>query len=318
MSTFGGGKDVTQNYNTQNNVSSGSTSSKVTQPKWVRTQGRSLYEKARKSIPTKFTPYAGERVAGYGAGYDQSKATLAGMKTTTASNYGDTRSKLDEIYNSQKGALNKTAADYINPYIGAVLDPTLRGINEQRKTQGLEDNREATMAGAFGDPQRGIRRAVSNAKFNQQANDATNQAYSQGWDRGQTQHNTELERIMRMPGMYQSLDQQNFDQNSAIGKAEANFGLADQALAQKHLDVAYDNDLKSKSFGLERSQALLQLLNQVPTDKNASGTTHSTSVGNGAGANVTQSPNDLMQLFGKVTGGVAGGWAEGGFKNPFG
>jgi hypothetical protein len=250
------GKDITQTFS--NNASTGTTSSTVRAPAWQKAHGKKLFLDARKKTPKTFKPYAGPRVAGYGQGYEDSKGTLAGMKATTGWNYGNNRSRLDELYNSQKGALGKTAADYINPYIGKVLEPTLRGIDEQRQAQGREINRDATMAGAFGDPQRGIRRAVSDNKFNTQASDATHRAYSDGWDRGQTQHNTELQRLMQMPSMYQSLDQQNFDQNAAIGKAEANFGVADQALQQKHHDVAYDNWLKKRGFGLERSQALMQ------------------------------------------------------------
>src|SRR5215211_4166348 len=159
---------------------------------WMASKGKSLYNSAAGSLGKTFTPYKYNRVADYGAGYDQSKSILNTMMGDTGWTWGQNRGKLDELWGANKGAMTKTDADYMSPYTDQVLQPQLREIDEARRTQGLEDNRAATMAGAFGDPQAGIRRATSNAKFTQQIADTTGKTYNDAFMFGHNARESEL------------------------------------------------------------------------------------------------------------------------------
>ena len=292
--------DITSQNSTSTNTSQSGPEN------WMRTAGHTLYSQAAKSLPTSFKPYGGARVAGYGSGYNLGKADLAGMKRDSASWFNQNRGKLDQLWGANAGAMHKTAKDYMNPYVQGVLDPQLRGIEEDRKRQGLEDDRSATMAGAFGDPRAGLRKGVTNGKYATLKNDATQKGYHDAYEAGRAEHESEYARLMALPGMYSGIEAQRFGQQGAITEGDTKFGLADQALAQKKLDVKYDNYQKKMAYRTNRADTLMKLLGEVPHNQQASANT----VASGWGSQ--PAPQIGWQLAGQALGGYMGGKFGGG------
>src|SRR5215207_5593224 len=154
---------------------------------WVQNEGSNLYKEMKNSTPRNYKIYKGERVADYGEDYYTARQNIRDLDAAGTPDLDKYSGILDDLYGMDKEYLGKSMQQKMNPYTAAVLDPTLRAINEQRGMALNEEAASATMAGAFGDPQAGIGRALSGEKFAQATTDASNQAYSQAWDKAQKQ-----------------------------------------------------------------------------------------------------------------------------------
>lgn len=270
---------------------------------WMQDEGQSLYNQAQSSIPASFTPYAGERVAGYGPTYDQAQGMIQGLAQNPSQDLGTARTTLDQIRNSSNNDINKTAADYINPYSASVLDPVLRTIGQARSDELLQNNAQATAAGAFGDPQAGIARALTNDKYNTQVSDAANRVYSDAWDKGQAQANTVMSRMMQLPQMYQGLDNAEFNRTTALSRYLTGFAQMDQQQKQQNDNIDYENwQNKNGGYATNRLGVLMQLLNATP---------HSVTTNGSSTTRSEQPDNSTEQLLGKL-GGTALGAVLGG------
>jgi hypothetical protein len=270
---------------------------------WMQDEGSALYNNAASAVPEKFTPYKGERVADYGQDYYDARDMVRGIDVNSP-DMQKFRTVLDTLYDRDSDYLKGSTKDHMDPYTAAVLDPTLRNLNDQRLLQSNEDNRAATMAGAFGDPQAGIAHALSNDKFNSQVSDATNKAYSDAWRNAQGQENLVSARLSDTGKGYGTLDQALFNKTTALGKILSQFGMADQAHKQALDDVDYDNFKMGKQGGwaMTRSGALMQLLNATPHDEIQTG--HSTEV-------EKSQDNSGLQMLGKLAGTALGAYFGG-------
>lgn len=269
---------------------------------WVQDEGQGLYEDAKNSMPATFQKYGGERVADYGQDYYKARGMVEGIDPNSA-DLGKFGSVLDQLYGMDSDYLKGSVQDHMNPYTQAVLDPTVRALNQQRALQLNEDNAAATSAGAFGDPQAGIARSLSNDKYNTEVSDATNRAYSDAWTAAQNQQNVAASRLASTGQGYGALDQAKFNRSSQLAKFLTQFGLADQQQHQAHDDVAYNNWLmRHGGYSQQKNSYLMQLLNSTPHDTVADGVSTTST---------KESDNSLLQLLGKL-GGAALGGATGG------
>jgi hypothetical protein len=265
---------------------------------WMRDEGQDLYNTAKDGMPDAFKPYDGERVADYGTDYNTAKTMVEGIDPNSPT-LGKFKDVLDQLYGQDSAYLKGTTQDHMNPYTSAVLDPTIRNLNEQRGDQLLRDNAEATSAGAFGDPQAGIAKSLSNDRFNTQISDATNRAYSDAWDKAQNQDNLVAARLASTGQGYGALDQAQFNRTSQLAKFLTQFGLGDQQLGQAKDDVAYNNDLMAKGgYQQQRVSFLNQLLNATP---------HNTTMNGSSNTTTTEPDNSGLQLLGKIGGTILGG-----------
>jgi hypothetical protein len=272
---------------------------------WVRDEGKSLYDAADAAVPTKFKKYGGERVADYGDDFYDARDMVRGMEVDTPE-LKQFKSVLDTLYNKDADYLKGSTKDHINPFIDAVLAPQLRKLNEARELQIGEDNHAATMSGAFGDPQAGIARALSNNKFNELTADTTGAAWKDGWDRAQTQENVAAGRFAQTGQGYGALDQAKFNKGTALSQFLTKFGLAEQQRKQALDDVDYDDWKMAKQGGWQmlRGTNLMNLLNQTPHKMISDGTKHSEKETDDGGAGMF---NMIGKVVGAAVGGIAGG-----------
>jgi hypothetical protein len=272
---------------------------------WVRDAGKGLYDSAAGAIPKNWKAYKGERVADYGEDFYEARDRVRNMEVDTPE-LKQFQSVLQQLYDKDSAYLKNGVEKNMNPFIDAVLSPQLRKLDEARKLQLNEDDARATMSGAFGDPQAGIARSLSNDRYNTQTSDATGAAYKDGWDRAQNQENIAAARFSDTGKGFATLDQAKFNKGTALAQFLTKFGLADQELRQAKDDVKYDDWKMDKQGGWEmlRGTNLMNLLNATPHKTIMDGTRHSEKETDDGGAGA-------MAMIGKVVGAAVGGIAGG-------
>jgi hypothetical protein len=290
----------TSKSNTTNRVETGPE-------QWVRDEGREATNLAISSLPTSFQAYGGNRVADFGWNYQHGKDVLGQMETDEANTYAGSVSRLDQLWNNASKALTTDARGYMNPYTEAVLNPQLRKLDESRKLQLNEDRRAATMAGAYGDPQAGIAKSLSNDRYNTLVADTTNKTYSDAYEKGRLERESDLGRLYTGQNMRRDLDQSHFNNKGQLVKANVGFGLQDQAQSQKHLDVAYDNWRQQQGWRVNRAQTINNLLNITPKSNISvsSGSYDGSATGNGS--STTPVANQGANVIGQAAGAALGG-----------
>jgi len=208
-----------------------------------------------------YTPYTGERVAGF------SPTELAGReRAAELAQLGLGMPQVEQAADVAQRASEFTYADpsrvqqYMNPYLEAALDPTLRALREQQ-TQTLQGlGTQASRAGAFGGSRQGVVEAEALKGFGQQMGDVIGTGYAQAFDRA-----TQLmgdEQARQLAGA--SALSQAANQLRSVGYADADvlrtLGAEERGLAQSKMDADYQQYLRSQAFPYEQLQARLSPL----------------------------------------------------------
>ena len=196
-----------------------------------------------------YTPYEGERVAGF------SPTELAGReRAAELAQMGLGMPQVQQAVDVASEAAQFTYADpaavqaRMNPFLQAALDPTLRAIREQQ-TQTLQGlGSQAQAAGAFGGSRQGIVEAEALKGFGQQMGDVIGTGYAQAFDRA-----TQLmgdEQARRLAGA-QALSQ-GANQLRSVGFADADvlrtLGAEERGLQQSQMEADYADYLRSQAF----------------------------------------------------------------------
>lgn len=220
-----------------------------------------------------YTPYAGERVAGF------SPTELAGReRAAELAQLGIGMPQVEQAVDVASEAARFTYADpaavqaRMNPFLQAALDPTLRAIREQQTATMQNLGSQAQAAGAFGGSRQGVLEAQTLGQFGQQMGDVIGTGYAQAFDRA-----TQLmgdEQARRLAGA-QALSQ-GANQLRQIGFADADvlrtLGAEERGLQQAQLESDYNEYLRSQAFPYQQLQARLsplgygsQVANAAPT-----------------------------------------------------
>ena len=208
-----------------------------------------------------YTPYTGERVAGF------SPTELAGReRAAELAQLGLGMPQVQTAADVAQRAAEFTYADpsrvqqYMNPYLEAALDPTLRAIREQQTQtmQGLGS--QAAAAGAFGGSRQGVLEAQTLGRFGQQMGDVIGTGYAQAFDRATNLMGDEQSR--QLAGA--SALSQAANQLRQVGFADADvlrtLGAEERGLQQAGMEADYGEYLRSQAFPYQALQARLSPL----------------------------------------------------------
>jgi len=221
----------------------------------------SALEQAEDVASLGYTPYTGERVAGF------SPTELAGReRAAELAQMGLGMPQVQQAVDVASEAAQFTYADpaavqaRMNPFLQAALDPTLRAIREQQ-TQTLQGlGAGAARAGAFGGSRQGVVEAEALKGFGQQMGDVIGTGYAQAFDRA-----TQLmgdEQARRLAGA-QALSQ-GANQLRSVGFADADvlrtLGAEERGLQQSQMEADYAYYLRSQAFPYQSLQARLSPL----------------------------------------------------------
>jgi hypothetical protein len=269
------------------------TNQNVNLPTWVNQGSKDIYSFAKDWGVNngEYTPYGGDRTAGFGSSWDPSKAFITGQIGQSNPDIDAARAQVQGVLGSLDP--NKTAQDYMNPYIDGVLNPTIRGINESFDRQRTNLAASKTSAGAFGDVSHSVDKALMNRDQGIATGEATGKAYADAFGAGQAQRNAVLSQIMGGAGALSGLGNQQFQQNMTAANAGAGMGATEQGVEQKGIDSQIADWVKAQGWGGETATRMAQILAMLPTNKNITGTTTS-----------TQPDNSGMALLGSVLGSI--------------
>lgn len=226
-----------------------------------------------------YTPFAGERVAGFSptevAGRERA-AQLAqmGLGMPQAQQAADVASQAAGFTYADPSAVQAR----MNPFLQAALDPALRELRAQQDItlQGL--GAQAARAGAFGGSRQGVLEAETLRGFGQQMGDVLSQGYASAFDRA-----TQLmgdEQARQLAGAQALSGAAN--QLRQLGFADADvlrtLGAEERGLAQAGMEADYAEFLRSQAFPAQQLTARLaplgygsQVAQAAPTINQPSG-----------------------------------------------
>ena len=138
------------------------------------------------------------------------------------------------------------AANYMNPYLSAVLAPQLSELQRQAQIAQMNTGSKLSQAGAYG----GSRQAIMNAELQrnllQEANKAIGTGYSTAYDKAMQQFNTEQEQSKGIAGML------------------AGAGAAQRAIEQEGITADLNEFLQQRDYPMKQLQFQQSMLQGLP------------------------------------------------------
>ena len=106
------------------------------------------------------------------------------------------------------------AANYMNPYLSAVLNPQLAELRRQNDITNMASNAKATQAGAFGGSRQALMNAENDRNMMQEMNKTVGQGYANAYDKAMGQFNTEQGQAKTLADMMSTAgqEQRNIEQ----------------------------------------------------------------------------------------------------------
>ena len=147
---------------------------------------------------------------------------------------------------STTGQPTGIAAQYMNPYLQAVLDPQLAELRRQNDITQMKTNAGLTSQGAFGGGRQAIMNAENNRNMMQEMNKTVGQGYANAYDKAMQQFNTEQGQAKTLADM--------------LGAA----GAAQRDIEQQGITADYNEFLAQRDYPMKQTQYLQSMLQGLP------------------------------------------------------
>lgn len=169
-------------------------------------------------------------------------------------------------------------ADYMNPYLDAVLAPQLREIERQGAMQRLDLNALATGAGAFGDARHGVMESEQQRNQSQLMTDTAGRAHADAFNAAMGMRANDMARLFETDQFNANAVERGLDRVLGGGKALEQLGETERAnmlsqiqalissgdimrrSEQAGLDVDYDEYLRRQDEPLKDINTMLSIL----------------------------------------------------------
>jgi len=259
-------------------------------PRWLKRGARHTWDFSKNLANQQFSPYGGERVAGFSpdtmAAFDMfrggaSANPYAAAQAGAQGFMGYQPQQLQTQYNAPQFA-GSDLSPYMNPYTNEVIDRSMADIERSRQMADSSMNAQAAAAGAFGGSRHGVANALTNEGFSRQAGDTAANLRLQGFntaagllenDLGRQWAATELGQRsawanqqadlaganlgLNATGMYGDLIGAQQGLQQSYGDRMMGAGMMADQRQQSLLDVPYQDYLTQQNWGL-RQQGILQ------------------------------------------------------------
>ena len=241
-----------------------------------------------------FTPYAGERVAGFDPLQQQAMAGYGAL--SLPSEYGIAGGVMQELATKTPEQRAAQLGQYTQQYTQSVIDPTIAAMQRERAKAITGEEAALARAGAFGsrgDVYMGERQGEYEARMGQ----TIGQLQAQGYQGAVARMQAEDAARAAAAGQLASLGGQSLGQQMAILQGQMGAGGMQQALEQQRLDVPYMDYQMAQQFPLTQFSALTTGTGQLPYGSTVTTRDPWGTVGKlmGAGADL-------------ATGGATAGW----------
>ena len=138
------------------------------------------------------------------------------------------------------------AANYMNPYLQAVLNPQLDELRRQNDITNMNTNAKFTSAGAFGGGRNAIMNAENNRNMMQEMNKTVGQGYANAYDKAMGQFNTEQ------------------GQAKTLAELMGQAGTAQRGIEQEGITADYNEFLAQRDNPQKQVQFLQSMLQGLP------------------------------------------------------
>lgn len=138
------------------------------------------------------------------------------------------------------------AAQYMNPYLNAVLSPQLEELRRQSQITQMGNAGKLTQAGAFGGGRQAIMDAETQRNLLQEQNKAIGQGYANAYDRAMGQFNTEQGQAKTLADMMMGA------------------GTAQRGIEQEGITADYNEFLAQRDYPMKQTQYLQSMLQGLP------------------------------------------------------
>lgn len=138
------------------------------------------------------------------------------------------------------------AANYMNPYLSAVLTPQLDELRRQSQMTQMGNAAKLTQAGGYGGSRQAIMDAETQRNLLQEQNKAIGTGYANAYDRAMGQFNTEQGQAKTLADM--------------IGAA----GAQQRGIEQEGITADYNEFLAQRDYPMKQTQYLQSMLQGLP------------------------------------------------------
>lgn len=218
-----------------------------------------------------YTPYGGQRIAGFNANQAGSQANIMGMQTP--GQFTGANATTAGVMNGSWTDPGQAAA-FMNPYQQNVTDIAKREASRQSGIQSTMDDARFAKAGAFGGSRQGVVDAERERNLSQQQNDiqmqGSNQAYQQGMNQYNQQQQTQLGAANQSANLGTAQQQADL---SRFG-AQAGVGGQQQALEQQGMNQDYQDFVNQRDYGKQQTEWMAGILRGTPPPANKNTTTY--------------------------------------------
>ncbi len=249
------------------------------EPAYLINAEKSALDKATEISNRQYTPFQGQRVAGLSSN-EQQAYDLAGKSQEQSGRLFDEAGNL--IHESADMDFQRDMPGYMNPFVDAALDPTIRRLNESYDT-----NRTRLLnskAGAFGGDRAAIESSALDKNLKQSIGDVTSTTYMQAAQQAQQAFFQDADRKARAGQALQQLGGDLTKLNSSQIQDLMATGGTMRLLEQAKLDINYDAFREARDWDANNLDPLLKAISATK------------------GGNITTTGNDPGKV-GQILGG---------------
>jgi hypothetical protein len=285
-----------------NNTTTDTKTTNAPIPDWLRSASQDNLGNLSKLTTNGYQAYQGPMVAGTNGDQDQAYSltrALAGSSnpysTTSADAFShaatagpqsvSTSRAVDDVAGANGSTAGGSTQDYMNPYVGAVLDPQLRDIDRQTALNQNKINSAATMSGAFGDARTGFQGAQEDKNAMLARSDTIGKAYKDAYDNAMALKEGDINRnlstdqtnaALKEQGLSRAitggqaltgLDQYNTGRAADLINLLTQAGNAQQQTAQNTDTANYNEFLRGQINPKDAFSLLTSAINGTPYDK---------------------------------------------------
>jgi hypothetical protein len=244
-------------------------------PEWARGYAKDTLAKTSALTDINQNPYqqyGGQRIAGFTPMQQQAQQGASDMQTSGQLGIGSdlaTAAGMGSLNTGQFGS--QQAAQYMNPYMEAALEPQLRGAARSAQMARNQQSGEAVGRGAFGGSRDAIIKAEGERNLMTQLGDIRNQGYNTAFNNAQQQYNTDQSR--RLQGLGQGiqaagtlgqLGQTQYGQQMGINQLQNQYGGQQQAQQQQVLGQNYQDFLNQQNYPYKQLGFMSDMIRGLP------------------------------------------------------
>jgi hypothetical protein len=263
-----------------------------------------LVQGASAAAAKPYEAYGGQRVAGFSDLQNKAMSGIAGLQGFQPTQY-----------TSQSFTAPGMQQQYMSPYQQGVTDIEKREAQRNADIQATKLGAGAVNQGAFGGYRHGIVEAEQARNTAQQLGDIQARGSQRAFEAAQQQFNTEQQRDMQRQQAQELANRYGYQTGIGALDKQAEYGAMQQNLAQRGLDVGYQDYLRQQEYPYKQMDFLRSSLSGLPLESSTTslsydkpGRAQQVLGGLGAAASLYNSGalNPLFKGVGSLFGGSGG------------